>query len=535
MNPSSERIQRARLGVAGLFVASVIVWAPWSAVAQDALEPGHVDFQNREIATLRVSLGPLTPTERADLAEKRLGELTRHDMRAAVVVVPYGDARNVFLGERLVVGITPGDIDASGGETVDEVAQEVAQNLREALAVWADQRRPEVIISGVVRVVIASLVAVILLLVLQWIRRRVLAKMSLRTERAIEKRRTTVFGHDLRGVAVRSVRAVLELASAMAALVIVYSWLTFALRQFPLTEPWGNGLAGFLGRTAAMVGIGLLRGIPDLLVVAVILFVTRFFARLATKLFDAVERGVVAVRGVHPDTADATRRIVITVIWVFGIAIAYPFIPGSSSDAFKGISVLVGIMISLGSSGVINQAMSGMVVVFSRALKMGEYVCIENYEGTVTEVGALSTKIRTKRNEEINVPNALLVSSITKNYSRLAETDGAIVFATAGIGYDVPWRTVHSLLVDAARRTPGVRSEPAPFVRQSALTSFCVDYSINAYLERADARLEVLSNLNANIQDAFNDAGIQIMTPAFESQPEQPVLSPRRSANSLDS
>jgi len=214
-------------------------------------------------------------------------------------------------------------------------------------------------------------------------------------------------------------------------------------------------------------------------------------------------------------------------VWVFGIAVAYPFIPGSNSDAFKGISVLFGLMISLGSSGVINQAMSGMVVVFSRALKAGEYVAIGEHEGIVTEVGALSTKLRTKRQEEINIPNALLVSSTTKNYSRLAGENGVIVCATAGIGYDAPWRVVHQILVEAAKRTPGVRREPAPFVRQSALSSFCVEYMINVHLERAEDRLQALSDLNANIQDVFNEAGIQIMTPAFESQPAEKVWVPK--------
>jgi small-conductance mechanosensitive channel len=265
--------------------------------------------------------------------------------------------------------------------------------------------------------------------------------------------------------------------------------------------------------------------------VVVIFSITRLVSRLASLLFDSVERGQIKMRGVHPDTADATRRIATVLLWIFGIALAYPYIPGSNSEAFKGISVLVGLMVSMGSSGVINQAMSGLVVVFSRALKAGEYVCVGEFEGTVTEVGGLSTKIRTPRNEEINIPNALLVSSTTKNYSRLAKERGVMVFATVAIGYMAPWRRVHELLIEAARRTNGLRRDPAPFVRQSSLSSFYVEYAINAYLERPDSRIETLSNLHANIQDTFNDAAIQIMTPAFESQPEEPVLAPKGAEN----
>jgi small-conductance mechanosensitive channel len=371
----------------------------------------------------------------------------------------------------------------------------------------------------------------VLFYVIVRIRRRLLRRIPLRAERALQKRRVTLFGQDLTIAAVKSLRVLLDGIAWVAVAMVAYSWLTYSLTSFPLTEPWGDGLAGFLVDTGQMIGLGILNGIPELIIVFLVMVVTRFFARLVAGFFDAVERGQVSVRGVHPDTADATRRIATALVWIFGVAIAYPFIPGSQSDAFKGISVLVGLMVSLGSSGVINQAMSGMVVVFSRALKAGEYVCVGEYEGIVTEVGALSTKLRTPRREEINIPNALLVSSTTKNYSRLADKDGVIVFATAGIGYDAPWRTVHQLLIDAALRTPGLKREPSPFVRQGALSSFCVDYTINAYLEQPEKRFETLSNLHANIQDAFNEASIQIMTPAFESQPQEPVLVPKSKWN----
>jgi small-conductance mechanosensitive channel len=224
------------------------------------------------------------------------------------------------------------------------------------------------------------------------------------------------------------------------------------------------------------------------------------------------------------------RRIAVVLIWVFGIAMAFPFIPGSDSDAVKGVSVLFGLMITLGSSGVISQAMSGLVVVFSRAIRENEYVSVGDYEGTVTQVGALSAKIRTPRNEEVTIPNSVLVSTPTRNYSRLAGDEGVILQATVGIGYDAPWRDIHDMLIEAARRTPGVRKTPPPFVRQSTLSSFCVDYIINARLEQPEMRLAVLSDLHANIQDIFNEREIQIMTPAFESQPAEPVLVPKTKA-----
>ncbi len=516
----------ARFGVIGLAMFALFATVLPLHAAEES-EPAQVMFQNRTIAVLRATIGSLSPADRVAGAEKRLHDTPPTDFRKPVTVLPYGDSRAIILGDRMIFGIAPDDVDASAGETVDGVAEAAAANLRAALISWLDQRRPEIVVRGVTRVLIATALALVLAFVLRLVRRVLLRALPQHAERHLEKRHVTFFGQDMRGTTIKALRIVVDALTALAGLVLIYMWLAFSLRQFPLTAPWGEGLRGFLFDTLGMIGLGIVRGIPEMLIVVLILLVTRFVVRLLATLFDAVERGQVKMRGVHPDTADATRRIVTAVVWVFGIAMAYPFIPGSDSEAFKGLSVLIGIMISLGSSGIINQAMSGMVVVFSRALKAGEYVSVGEYEGTVTEVGALSTKIRTKRNEEINIPNAMLVGSTTKNYSRLASDHGLILFATVGIGYDAPWRVVHRLLIEAALRTPGLQREPAPFVRQSALSTFCVEYTINAYMEHCEQRLEVLSNLHANIQDAFNDAGIQIMTPAFESQPSELLVVPR--------
>jgi small-conductance mechanosensitive channel len=288
-------------------------------------------------------------------------------------------------------------------------------------------------------------------------------------------------------------------------------------------------MADFITSSLSSLVSGIVSGIPSMVFALLILAVTRLVAYTVKMFFESVGRGRVHIKGIYADTAGAMRRIAVVLVWVFGIAVAFPFLPGSDSDAVKGVSVLFGLMITLGSSGVITQAMSGLVVVFSRAIRENEYVCVGDFEGTVTHVGALSAKIRTPRNEEINVPNSVLVSSPTRNYSRLAGDEGVVLQATVGIGYDAPWREVHEILIEAARRTPGVRKNPLPFVRQATLSSFCVDYIINAYLERPDQRLQVLSDLHANIQDIFNEHQIQIMTPAFESQPPEPVLAPRKS------
>jgi small-conductance mechanosensitive channel len=227
------------------------------------------------------------------------------------------------------------------------------------------------------------------------------------------------------------------------------------------------------------------------------------------------------------ETARATRRIVLVLIWVFALTAAFRYIPGSDSDAFKGISVLAGLMISLGAAGFVNQVISGLVIVRSLTYKSGEYAAVGSTEGTIAGIGMLSTKMVTPTRHEIAFPNALLVGSQVTNYSRLNDpSQGSIVVTTVTIGYDTPWRQVHAMLLQAAERTTGVRRQAEPRVLQRALGHFYVEYQLLFSIDRPETRRAVLSEMHGHIQDVFNESGVQIMSPHFERQPEQPVIVP---------
>ncbi|MBL8799461.1 MAG: mechanosensitive ion channel, partial [Planctomycetia bacterium] len=306
----------------------------------------------------------------------------------------------------------------------------------------------------------------------------------------------------------------------------IYVWATFVLSQFPYTHPWGDALGIYLESLVSGLAFGVIDALPGLGMVLAIFLVTRFLVRLLANLFLQIEGGHIRVDWLLPETARATRRLFVVLAWLFAVTVAYPYLPGSDSEAFKGLSVLVGLMISLGSAGVVNQVMSGFVVLYARAIRTGDYVRIGEVEGVVTELGTLSTKVVTRRKEEITIPNALVIGTSTINYSRLANADGAIVATTVTIGYDAPWRQVHALLLLAAERTPGVRKQPRPSIMQKALADFYVEYVLLFAIDRPEDRLPILSDLHAQIQDAFNEFGVQIMSPHFEKQPEKPVLSP---------
>jgi small-conductance mechanosensitive channel len=275
------------------------------------------------------------------------------------------------------------------------------------------------------------------------------------------------------------------------------------------------------------MGLAIVDALPGIFVIAVIFFVTRFAANLVKASFTPVEKGQVKTAWLDPDTAAPTRRLLVVFIWLFALVMMYPYIPGSSSDAFKGIGLFVGLVASLGSTALVGQAASGLVLIYSRAFRAGDYVRIGDTEGTVLSLGMLSTKIRTPKKEEVTIPNAGLIGATIKNFSRQAGMEGVILHTTLTIGYSTPWRQVHEMLLVATDRTPGLKKEPSPFVLQTSLSDFYVEYQLNAHLEKPEMRVPTLAALHANIQDAFNEHGVQIMSPHYESDPSEKVWVPK--------
>jgi small-conductance mechanosensitive channel len=275
------------------------------------------------------------------------------------------------------------------------------------------------------------------------------------------------------------------------------------------------------------LALGIAQAVPALFTVFLIALVARFVNRLIHLLFNAIEAGQLRVRWIHPETAQPTRRLFTALIWVFGLVMAYPYLPGSDTDAFKGASVFLGLVLSLGSSGFVHQILSSFMITYSRALHLNDFVRVGDIEGTVTHLGILSTKIRTLRGEEATIPNANVVSQTMTNYSVTEGIEGVYVATQVTIGYDTPWRQVESLLLTAAERTSSVRRSPAPMVRQSALADFYVEYTLFVCPERPALRPATLSALHANILDVFNEYGVQIMSPNYESDPETPKIVPK--------
>ena len=495
--------------------------------APPPVEEATLVIQNRTITVFRSRFQGRSPRVRMEGAQRQFEEATISPQAGAVTARTIPEGVLVSIGEESIFVLTPEDLDQVSEETMDEAAGRAVNNLRVAYAETLELRDARRITKAVGLTVLAT----VLFLLGFWVLHR-LRKFG-------QARLTRVAGTRIRGVGISGftfltrerlltlTRRLLKILMWAVQLVLIYLWLAYCLKRFPYTRPWGEALGNYLLITFKSLLLGAIGALPGLLVVVVILYVTHLLVRTMRAFFNAVEAGKVAVTGIYPDTAPATRTILVILIWLFALIVAYPYIPGSDTAVFKAVGVFLGLVISLSSSGLLVQAMSGLVLIYSRALKPGEYVHINDVEGVVDSVGMFSTKLRTIKAEEITIPNSFLLATTTRNDSRLTADSGSLAYTSVIIGYGVPWRQVHAMLLLAAERTPGLRKEPPPFVIQVSLSDFYVEYEINAALIRAEERLPVLSKLHLNIQDVFNEYGVQIMSPHYIADPPRPVVVPK--------
>jgi len=485
-------------------------------------------FWNREITVLRSNYEHSSPAERASKAAERLAALPQvasWNVTSHPATSGRYSGTIISVNGQLAFAILSTDVDSESEQTLQAASDQAVANLRNALEARSTQALWPIRLKGILLSLVATLVLILGLWLINRLGDLIIRHMNQKVDSGLLALKFG--GFDLRAIARAIENGVTKLTVWAASAVLIYVWLAFVLLRFPYSQPWGLQLGGFLSNLFAKLGMGMLRAMPGIFTVAVIFLLTRLIARITNVIFREVEKGDIKFSWMHADTARATRRLVIVLIWIFAITVAYPYIPGSSTDAFKGVSVFVGLMVSLGSAGLINQVMSGLVVVYSRALQIGEYVRVGEDLGIVTEIGMLSTKILTRKREEITIPNAVMVGTKTVNYSRHAGDDGGGVGTTVTIGYDAPWRLVHEMLIHAAEQTTGVRKNPPPRVWQKSLSDFYVEYELVVSLTEPHERVPILSELHMHIQDAFNEHGVQIMSPHFETQPREKVFVPR--------
>jgi len=491
---------------------------------EDYTEAMPVEFMNRHIFTIRSDYMGYSQEERAMAIKHRIEAAMAKGGDDYVSFRPASEGgRFIELNGLAVFQIRPVDLDPLTGESLDEVANNAAQNLKIAVREAREQGNTDQMLKGIRFVALASVFFFLACRIIYWLGKWITGRLL-----------RWVAGYEAKlAVAIRPQHAIhaliflVRLVKWSLLIMAGYQWATISLRQFPYTRPWGEQLQSYLIDTIEGILLAIAGALPNLLVVFLIILLTQFMSKMLKAFFARIESGEVTVEWMSEDTARPTRKLTQALLWVFAIAMAYPYFPGSNTEAFKGLSVLVGLMLSIGGAGVVGQAASGLIMIYSRVLREGEYVKVGEIEGLVTEVGIFSTKLRTPSGEEVNVPNAMIGSSTTVNSSRLTEGKGLVVHTSVTIGYNTPWRQVHALLMRAAESTAGLRSVPRPFVSQSELSDFYIEYQLCAQIDRPEIRRITMTALHANIQDVFNEFGVQIMSPHYENDPLEKVWVPK--------
>lgn len=284
---------------------------------------------------------------------------------------------------------------------------------------------------------------------------------------------------------------------------------------FPPTKSLAYQLFSYIWTPVKSILHGALDYIPNLFTIFVIWYAVKYLVKLVRYLANEVQSERLKIHGFYPDWAIPTFHIIRFLLYAFMIAMVYPYLPGSKSGVFQGISVFVGLIVSLGSSTVIGNIIAGLVITYMRPFKLGDRIQLNETTGNVIEKTPLVTRIRTPKNEVVTIPNSFIMSSHTVNYSASAREYGLIIHSEVTIGYDAPWRQVHQLLIESALNTPGVVDDPRPFVLETSLSDWYPVYQVNAYIKEADRLAQIYSDLHQNIQDRFNEAGVEIMSPHY--------------------
>jgi small-conductance mechanosensitive channel len=499
---------------------------PAASPPAPAQEPVPLVLGNRSIHVFRSALGAFTPAERAEGARLRIlkafelpGEGWTSLKRQDEAVLIELDGKAMFL-------VLPGDVPKLSEDTVDSLANATAHALQIAWREAREIRDPHAtLVAGLW--VLAALAALVLALTAVWmVTRRLRDAVTSRLAARVQVLPDALLASRLWPVFLGLVSRSVVLAACVLSLLAVFIFLTYGLNQFAYTRAIGEGLfhafSGLLLQSLATAASTL----PGLFVAMTIFLVAWVCTQVSSESFKQVAAGQLRLGMLDAHTAPATRRIVNASLWLFALAMAYPYLPGAQTEAFKGLSVILGLMVSIGASGLIGQIASGLILVYTRALSLGEYVRIQDCEGTVTDIGLFVTRLRTGLGVEYALPNAVVVGNVTRNLSRDTAHAGYTVETGITIGYDTPWRQVHALLIDSTQHFAEIAREPAPYVVQTALSDSYVVYRLVVCATASDpaARALLTSRLHASILDIFNRYGVQIMSPNYYDDPARPKI-----------
>ena len=483
-----------------------------------------VEVDGEAYFLIRGSLS-FTAEERAAEIEERIIEAAESSRRREprMRLRPVNQGIEIYANNILIAGVTEADA-ALEGFKIEIVAEIISDEVARAIRNYRAIRTSSSFERGTLNalgwtLVYGALVGGVLLARRFWRRyadarvQRILDEIERETGRVVDSRALTAV-HRL-------------LARGLLTLLIVvltYYYVALVLFEFGYTRAFAVILLDTLAAPLLSLAEGALNDIPDMITLIIIILITRYLLKIAHLFFVNIENGVIQFENFRTEWVWPTHRLVRAGIFLCAIVVCYPYIPGSDSDAFKGMTIFLGLVVSIGSNSVISNLLAGLIVIYKHSVNVGDRIQVGEIIGDVERVTLLDTLVRSVKNEMVSVPNSTLLNSQVVNFTQTKGTEGLLIHTTVGIGYDEPRSTVERLLIEAAEATPGLKADHSPFVLQTKLGSHDVAYELNAYLAPGHDSVEVRSDLNARILDSFHAAGVQIMTPFYVADPDEPKV-----------
>ncbi len=477
-----------------------------------------VTVEGHEVLQVYEGIGNFSAQDRAQRTADKLRQLIRASDAdiASITTVdePYGT--EIVMGDQVLLLVTDDDA-RQLHVTRALMATYYARQIRDTLNRVRNEHSNKFLLKaaayGLATLAVYLLVIWLLLAgfrrLLQWLR-----AYRIPLAEGIKIQQSTILG----GERITSVLvSIVRLLRAVLVFVLTWVFLATEFNYFPWTREHGRQLLAYITTPVQFVGRAFLNYLPNLFYILVIAAVMYYVMRFVRLLAREVERENIRIPGFYPEWAKPTYRILRFLLQAFTVVLVFPYLPGANSPAFKGVGLFLGVLFSLGSTSAVANVVAGTILTYTRGFRTGDWVKIGDNTGAIVAQTLLATHVRTIKNEEVTIPNSVVLSSHVINYSMLAQSDGLILHTSVTIGYDAPWRKVHQLLIEAALKTKYVLASPAPFVLQNALNDSYVQYEINAYTKQPLEMVYIYSDLHANIQDCFYAGGVEIMSPIYSA------------------
>jgi small-conductance mechanosensitive channel len=462
--------------------------------------------------------GSISAEMRSNLITDRIQQIGKNYIsnNDSITLVQLETTVDIMYNEVIIMSVS--DNDAIWNNTTRfELANSYKERITHALIVYKDQTSILTITkeAGLAIIVILSFAILIYYLkkLLRWTAHKIVSSEN-----------TLLFGIKIKNYVLldskSQVTALLSINTFIKwvlILISIYIALPILFGIFPWTKNFAGELFGYILTPIQKIALGLWHYLPNLITIIVIIFVFRYVLKGINYLKTEIAIGHLHIPGFFPDWANPTYQIVRVLLFAFLIVVIFPYLPGSDSPVFRGVSVFLGFLFTFGSAGSLSNIVAGLVLTYMRLFKIGDYVKIGEVVGNVIEKSLLVTRVRTIKNEIVSIPNSTIMNSHTINYSSDAANNGLIVHTTVTIGYNVPWKDIHQALIDAALKTNQILKEPKPFVLQTGLEDFYVAYQINAYTRDPNDQAIIYSDLHQNIQDTCFERGIEILSPHYKA------------------